>query len=191
MSVEFIPTTHQYLVNGVITPSVSQLLRDTLFADKYSDVPEFVLKKAAAFGTAVHHAIEHDDDSLLDDTQKRVFADYKHLIDKHGITPTKHEQIVYTGDYAGTFDMLAQIDGEEVLVDIKTTYNLDIDYLSWQLSLYAYAYGHQGKLYAIWLPKRKKGKVVEIPRVEEFEIIELLEAYNALQKVTDEQDIQW
>lgn len=191
MSVEFIKDTHQYIVNGVITPSVSEVLRETIFYDKYSDVPEAVLQKAAAFGTAVHHAVEHDDDTLLDDTQRRVFADYKRLIKEHGITPIKHEQIVYTDDYAGTFDMLADIDGKQVLVDIKTTYNLDLEYLSWQLSLYAYAYGHDGDLYAIWLPKRKKGKVVKVDRKDESEILEMLEVYHALQKDRDDDQAEW
>lgn len=191
MSVEFIKDTHQYIVDGIITPSVSEILKETIFFDKYSDVPEAVLQKAAAFGTSIHHAIEHNDDTLLDDTQKRVFADYKRLITEHDITPIKHEQIIYTADYAGTFDMIATIDRKQALVDIKTTYNLDVEYLSWQLSMYAYAYGHEGDLYAIWLPKRKKGKVVKIERKEEFEILEMLEVYHALQKDRDDDQTEW
>jgi len=191
VSVEFIKDTHQYIVDGIITPSVSEILKETIFFDKYKDVPDFVLEKAAEFGTAIHHAVEHDDDTLLDEIQLRVFADYKRLVSEHDIKPMTHEQIVYTADYAGTFDMLATIEGKQALVDVKTTYNLDIEYLSWQLSMYAYAYGHDGDLYAIWLPKRKKGKVVKIPRKEEFELLEMLEVYHALQKDRDDDQAEW
>lgn len=192
MSVEFIKDTHTYLVDGIVTPSVSTILRATIFADKYRDVPEHVLQNAAFFGTAIHHAVEHDSDMLLDDEQVKVFDRWKRLQKTHNIVPLKQEQVVHYGlDYAGTFDMIGSIDGNEALIDIKTTYNLDKEYLSWQLSMYAYAYGFDGDLYAVWLPKRKGAKLVKIERKEEHEIKELLEAYYVLQRHEDELDIQW
>lgn len=190
--VKFIKETHQYLVDGILVPSVSTILKETLFADKYKDVPEFVLQKAAAFGTAIHDAIEHDDSSSLDPDQMIVFDRWKNLQESKNIEPVKQEQIVHhEKEYAGTFDMIAKINGEECLVDIKTTYQLDKEYLSWQLSMYAYAYGHTGKLYAVWLPKRKDAQLVEIPAKPEEQIIELLEGYNALQELTDDIHSDW
>jgi hypothetical protein len=190
--VEFVKDTHQYLVNGVLVPSVSTILKETIFADKYKDVPDFVLRKAAEFGTAVHDAIEHGDDLLLDEVQQTVYDRWLALKEKHKIVSIKHEQIVnYEMEYAGTFDMIATINGEECLIDIKTTYNLDLEYLSWQLSMYALAYGFAGKLYAVWLPKRKAAQLVEIKYKEYYEIHELLEAYHALQKDRDDDQAEW
>lgn len=190
--VEFIKETHQYTVDGILVPSVSTILRETIFADKYKDVPEFVLKRAAEFGTAIHDAIENDDSLFLDEQQEQVFQEWKRLQQEENIEPIEQEQIVhYQTEYAGTFDMIANIKGEKCLVDIKTTYNLDIEYLSWQLSMYALAYGHKGKLYAVWLPKRKNAQLVEIPEKPYHDIQELLEVYHALQQDETEQDIQW
>lgn len=190
--VNFIKETHQYTVDGIIVPSVSTILKEVLFQDKYKEVPKFVLERAAAFGTAIHDAIENDDTLFLDETQIQVFQNWKTLQQEHKIEPVEQEQIVhFEKEYAGTFDMIANINGEKCLVDIKTTYNLDIEYLSWQLSMYALAYGHTGKLYAVWLPKRKDAELVEIPGKAYHEIQELLEAYNALHKNTDDIHPEW
>jgi hypothetical protein len=190
--VEFIKDTHTYLVDGVIVPSVSTILKEVVFSDKYKDVPDFVLKRAAEFGTAIHDAIEHNDSILLNDEQQVVYDRWLALKDTHNITPVKHEQIVhYEKEYAGTFDMIAMIDGEECLVDIKTTYNLDVEYLSWQLSMYALAYGFSGRLYAIWLPKKRPAQLIEIKYKEQYEIDELLEVYYALQENRTTDQEQW
>jgi hypothetical protein len=74
--------------------------------------------------------------------------------------------------------MEAIIDGDMSLVDIKTTYKLDREYLSWQLSFYELATGKQfEKLYCIWLPKRKGAELVEIERKSKEDIMKLLEVY--------------
>jgi len=190
--VKFIKETHQYTVDGILVPSVSTILRETIFTDKYKAVPDFILKRAAEFGTAVHDAIEHDDNLLLTEEQDRVYQEWKRLQKEEDIVPLEQEQIVhFEKEYAGTFDMIANIKGEKCLVDIKTTYNLDLEYLSWQLSMYALAYGHEGKLYAVWLPKKGNGQLVEIEPTPNEQIYELLEAYHALHKDETEQDIQW
>lgn len=190
--VKFIKDTHQYTVDGILVPSVSTILRETIFKDKYKNVPEFVLKRAAEFGTAIHDAIEHDDKLFLDEQQERVYDEWKRLQEEENIQPEEQEQIVhYQTEYAGTFDMIANIKGEKCLVDIKTTYSLDLEYLSWQLTMYAIAYGHEGKLYAVWLPKKGKAKLVEVPAKPFHEIHELLEVYHALQQDKNEHDIQW
>ena len=56
MEVEFIEQTHQYLVGGVLVPSVSEILR-FIFPKKYKDVPARVLEEKALFGTHIHEAI--------------------------------------------------------------------------------------------------------------------------------------
>lgn len=190
--VEFLKDTHTYLVDGIIVPSVSTILSQTIFADKYKDVPDFVLKKAAEFGTAIHNAIEHESDDDLTDEQQVVYKRWLKLKAKHNIKAVEQEQIIHLGhQYAGTFDMMAEINGELCLVDIKTTYNLDKEYLSWQLSLYAYAKQFGGKLVAIWLPKRKGAELVEIEPKPHYEIDKLLEVYYALQENQDDLHTDW
>lgn len=177
------------MVNGVIVPSVSEILKEVIFYDKYSDVPEAILKAAATFGTHVHHAVEHDDASALTWDEGLVFDKWLTLKDTYNITPKIHECRVHFGsEYAGTFDMIADVDGEDVLIDIKTTSKLDLEYLSWQLSMYAFAYNFKGALGVAWIPKRNKPKYQEIERKEDYQIIELLEQYYALKR--DESFVQ-
>jgi hypothetical protein len=71
--------------------------------------------------------------------------------------------------------MSANVNGKYSLIDIKTTAELDLEYLSWQLSLYDYPNKKRhDKLIAFWLPKRDLGKLVEIKRKTDKEIEELL-----------------
>lgn len=180
--IEFIEETHTYLLNGVIIPSVSTILSATLFKDKYGNVPPHILKRAAEFGTGVHKAIETGDWLPLDDKQYEVYMRYLKLVKRANIKPLAHEKIVsYETLYCGTYDMEAIIDGDMSLVDIKTTYSLDREYLSWQLSMYELATGKQfDKLYAIWLPKRKGAELVEIERKLPQEIEWLLKKYKEI-----------
>ena len=55
-TLEFDDETHRYIVNGIITPSVSKLL--SLKFDDYPNVPKAVLQAAADRGTEMHKAIE-------------------------------------------------------------------------------------------------------------------------------------
>lgn len=185
--IEFIADTHTYLVNGVIVPSVSTILGSTLFANKYAGVPRKTLDDAANFGTNVHRAIEIDSSFGLNSEEMEAYDTYLELTFKENIKPIKQELIVHFGEqYAGMLDMTAIWNGVSSLGDVKTTYQLDTEYLSWQLSLYEKAYCDLfkkpkfEKLFCIWLPKKRKGKVVEIERKSDKEINELLDTYYKL-----------
>ena len=54
---EYIDETHTYIFDGVILPSITQILK-IKFGNKYKDVSDEVLKKASERGTKVHQAIE-------------------------------------------------------------------------------------------------------------------------------------
>ena len=55
--IEFIDEPHIYLVNGVITPSVSEILH-FIFPNKYKGVNRKILNKKAEYGTTIHESIE-------------------------------------------------------------------------------------------------------------------------------------
>lgn len=183
---KFNSETHQYYFE---IPSVSQILRATVFKDKYKNVPEHILQAAADFGTAIHDAIERDNDIFLDDIQKEKFKEYQEIKKEHNIKIVAQEQMVYfDGEvkYAGRYDMLAEINGELTLIDVKTTYALDKEYISYQLSFYAMALEKMGyppkKLAPIWLPKRKKGKLVYVERIPNERLLEVLREYETISK---------
>ena len=74
--------------------------------------------------------------------------------------------------------MIARIKNNLCLCDIKTTAELDEEYLSWQLSYYEMAVGKKfDKLYAIWLPKKDIGQVVEIKRKTKKEFMKKLKEF--------------
>lgn len=191
--IEYIEQEHLYLYEGVIIPSVTQIL-EFIFPHKYKDIPIEILQNKAEYGTKLHELIE-----ILDKEQKFVYEpinelkkvykfnyiieeslkQYLKLKQEHEIEITSQEQIVcYKGLFAGRYDKEGLVKGETALLDVKTTAELDIEYLSWQLSYYELASGKKyDKLYAIWLPKKQLGRLVEIPRKSEKELLDMLEKY--------------
>ena len=57
IDVEFIPDTHVYLANGILCPSVSELIRFK-FPEAYAGIPKKILKQKANYGTKVHDYVE-------------------------------------------------------------------------------------------------------------------------------------
>lgn len=189
----FIEDTHQYLLDGVLVPSVSEILH-FIFPDKYKGVSKETLNKKAKYGSTLHEYIEmfekgrYEDLPELDLYQKLSFKQYCKLVSKYDIKVLEQEKMVHFEDYyAGRFDMIANIKGKKCLCDIKTTATLDIEYLSWQLSLYEFAYGTRfKKLYAIYLPKKELGALVEIPRKQKRQITSMLRKFRKEQKKYEE-----
>lgn len=180
--IDFLEEPHIYLVNGVITPSVSEILH-FIFPDKYKGVDRKILNKKAQYGTTIHESIEMYEANIkamsiqeafdvtiqakeLSYIQEASLRQYLKLKGRYKIDVLEQEMMIqYKGKYAGRFDMIADISGAICLCDIKTTAELDEEYLSWQLSYYELAMGKTfDKLYAIWLPKKGIGVLKEIKR---------------------------
>lgn len=176
---EYIDEGHLYLYDGVIIPSVSQLI-EKIFPNKYKGVPENILNAKAKYGTEVHKLIEDLENGKEIETNNYLIEtsinQYIRLKYKNNIKVLEQEKIVcYKGLYAGRYDMVASIDGKKCLCDIKTTAQLDKEYLSWQLSLYELASGEKfDDLYAIWLPKKELAQLVKIKRKSKKELLELI-----------------
>ena len=185
--IEFIEQEHIYLYDGVIIPSVSEIL-GFIFPDKYKDVPKEILKDKADYGTLVHKLCEElDTGKTLEELKQEYKFNYiieatlkQHLKlrEKHNIVPISIEQrVCYKGLYGGTYDLEAYVDSELSLIDRKTTAELDKDYLSWQLSFYELAEGKKYKSYMQNGYLKNLGKLVEIPRKSEKELLRVLKEY--------------
>ena len=68
MSLRFDPDSHLYRVDGIIVPSVTQVLEDVGIVD-YSRLPGSTREMALRRGSAVHAACHYDDEGDLDETQ--------------------------------------------------------------------------------------------------------------------------
>ena len=140
---EYYDDTHTYLVDGVILPSITQLLKFK-FSNKYKDVSEVVLKRASEKGTKVHEAIEKlcktGEVEDLKEVKNFLFLQ-KHY--KFEVVDNEVPVILFKNDVpiaCGRLDLVLGINGELGLGDIKRTSTLDKDYLAYQLNLYRIAY---------------------------------------------------
>lgn len=184
--VEFNEQYHKYLVDGLkVIPSVSELVK---FAtnENYKGIPQFILEKAADFGSEIHSAIElyltkGEETIYFDDKLKNSYEEFMRLKDEFIGKTNIIEQIVsYKDRYAGRIDLLSGTN----LIDFKTNakYDEKLDtHLKWQLGYYKLALNQIGlnvdKCYCLYLPKTGKGKWVEIAPIEEYELLRNLNDY--------------
>lgn len=139
VTLEYDEDTHTYIADGIIVPSVTQLLK-IRFGRKYERVDRETLQKACNYGTNVHKAVENYCNTGADDGSREI-RNYRFLRAQYDIKPIKNEIpiIVFCDDIpivAGRLDMVAEIQGEVAVADVKTTSTLDKEYLGYQLNLY-------------------------------------------------------
>jgi len=118
--VEFNEEEHEYTLEGIHVPSVSELLKPVM-SDFECD------PKYAERGKTVHNLTELWDtglymSELADDELATYILAYEEFHDQHDIKVSQIEQMVFNKDlvYAGRLDRLWEIDGKMHLTDIKT-----------------------------------------------------------------------
>ena len=140
---EYFDDTHTYLVDGIIVPSITQILK-IKFKNKYSGVDQKVLNRASERGTEVHEAIEKlcktGEAEDLKEVKNFIFLQkqYKfNTIDNEVPIILVREE---TPVGAGRLDLVLEENNELGLGDIKRTSVLDKEYLAYQLNLYRIGY---------------------------------------------------
>ena len=127
--IEFKTETHEYFVDSIKKPCVSDILAGAGLID-LSFINKIKLQKASKFGKAIHLACQLWDLNKLDmssvsaplipylNNWKKFVKDYNILhFAKENI-----ERIIYSKiwDYAGTLDRVAFIDNKKIIIDIKS-----------------------------------------------------------------------
>ena len=139
---EYYEDEHLYLVDGVIKPSITQILK-AKFPNKYSGISEEVLTRAASEGTKVHEAIEQYCKGIESDLPEVAgFAMLQRLF-KFEVVENEVPVILYMdGEPAacGRLDLSLYWRDRYGGADIKRTSKLDKEYLAYQLNLYRIAY---------------------------------------------------
>ena len=184
---------HTYLMGDKFLLGVTSLMRKHGLSADYGDVDPEVLACAAARGTAVHKACEDYDNGetvvyadvyhngklvLSADELKANLAAYTNL----GLKTLASEFLISDNKLvASSIDKVLDCgeDGYVDLGDIKTTYQLHIGPLEWQLALYKYLLERQCKGVKVrkcWGIHIRKGRAVikEITPVSEDKVEELL-----------------
>lgn len=176
----FEPESHTYTTpEGKRLSGVTALLSRKIFTNKYAGISKEVLDKAAAKGHMVHEAIEALDTYQMDSELPQV-AWYKKIKDDYNLVVLENEYLV--SDNSNIASAIDIVFDDLSLADIKTTSKIDMEYLSWQLSVYAYLFELQNpglkanKLYVIWLPDPRYGSpcLKEIPRKTDEEVKNLI-----------------
>lgn len=157
--VEFNDELHTYMLGGKVLRGITGMIREQLFPDEYKDIPKYILDHAADRGTKVHNLCETFDANERQGVftpPSQVVTAYKLL--RKDFTPVANEYTVTDGtDFASNIDCVwTDKDGGIVLADIKTPKQLNIDYVSWQLSIYKWMFELQNfpdlrvsRLYAV------------------------------------------
>jgi hypothetical protein len=168
--VEFIDDIHQYLVDGCIVDSVTQIL-GVKYKNDYASVPPAVLNNAAQRGTAVHKAIENFNVSGYDDGSEAV-RNFKFLQKQYGFEVLDSELpiVIFKDDMpiaCGRLDMTMLIDGQTGIADIKTVSALNKEKIAYQLNLYRIglmqSYGVDAKFLKIIHLRDGIRKVIDSP----------------------------
>lgn len=141
-TLEFDDETHRYIVNGIITPSVSKLL--SLKFDDYPNVPKAVLQAAADRGTEMHKAIE-EYEKFGRGSDLQEFRNYLFLKNHFKIKNIANElPVAYFEDglpvFAGTIDQVCEIDGVPAINDFKRVSAPNKEKIAYQVNLYRLAY---------------------------------------------------
>lgn len=181
-SVFFDESTHTYINDTFdVLTGVTSILKRHLFADMYKGIDDEVLRKAAERGTAIHKEIEQYDKEGVQGEMSNELFNYARLCFDNDLKHEASEYLISDGEHvASQIDkVFRESDNEFSLADIKTTYTLNLDYVRWQLSIYAYLFERQNPgarvthLYAIWL-RGDKSKCEEVSRVPDDVVAELL-----------------
>lgn len=164
ISIERIEPGHLYKVNGIIRPSVTQVMRDVRIID-YDVVPTEVGEIAMERGTIVHQACELFDREELDedsiDPVVRPYIDaYMEWKGKTGFTCSFIEHMFYHElGYCGTMDRTGDFpDNTKAVLDLKTGEALVKRPVGVQLAAYAAKLGAPLTYRRIALRLSRKGK---------------------------------
>ena len=171
-TLEYDDDSHTYLVDGVIVPSVTQVLK-VKFGGIYESVAPEVLKRAGERGTAIHKSIEDYCTRGIDLGTKEV-RHFRFLKTHYDLKPILNEiPIIVCRDgvpvTAGRLDMVVDVGEDRAIADIKTTSTLNKEYLAYQLNIYRLGVlqcypelGDISKLYGIHIRDNTR-KLVPIP----------------------------
>lgn len=144
----FAEETHQYRLDGIVIPSVTQIM-EPLSRAKYKTIDESILRVAAKRGSDVHEAIEFYARYGIMECQQEAepyVKAYMKWAQEYAPQTIQTEQATWHKQlmYAGTVDTVSLVQGKKTLIDYKTTAELNDMLTSVQLEAYAQALSSHG-----------------------------------------------
>lgn len=182
--VDFDEMEHKYTYKGKEMSGITSLLHRTVFRDMYKDVPEFVLNRAADRGSNIHYEVSLYLNTGIEPASPEGVNFVEKIMPQIGDIVASEYLVTDFKDYASAVDVVCsgKSDLEFELYDIKSTKSgLKKDYVSWQLSCYAFMFELMNpglsvsRLAGIWLTG-DKAEVIDVERIPNETIVKLFEA---------------
>ena len=182
---EFNEEKHEYTLDGKKLISVTQLMQKHGLAPSYAGVATEVLNAKAERGSLIHKEIEDFiKNKEIGFTEEMM--EFKNYAEGRKLKQLTSEQKVHNDIVAGTIDLIFRDGRTPIIADIKTTYKLHLEAVSWQLSIYLWLYLDYDNRYATddWdgfkaqafhFNKDGELNVVDIPLKPYWEIGKLME----------------
>jgi hypothetical protein len=179
---------HKYYVNGVETPSITEIASPISF-ERLEALQKSMLERARQRGTRCHELAEEY--LLLGELDtEEIEADYFPYIQQFVLwVKTYRPKVIFTEkrlfgkDFCGTLDLICEIDGKVINVDYKFTSAIDKKSLSVQLE----GYDRLAKINGItvdecWFLHIKKDGYVFKPIIKDSEWFDILLKHNKKMK---------
>ena len=182
--VVFEPIEHTYTLKGEQLSGVTRMIDELICGGKYANIPKDRLKAAASRGTDVHDEISlYENSNGVIEPSSIEGKNYVEKV-KPSLNIISSEYLVSDNkNFASCIDLVGEKDGGVILYDIKTNKEgVNKEYVTWQLSCYAYLFELQNKkikvdgLAYIWL-RDDNVEVGDVQRVDTEHIINLMNAY--------------
>lgn len=157
---------HEYTLNGKVLISVTQLLKKHGLAPDFSAVNEDVLNRKSEYGVLVHREIENyiKTGEIGFTTELDDFVTIAEDLELD-LSMAQSEVMLHNDIVAGTTDLVFG----NTLADYKTSSKLDINYVRWQLSVYAKLHGGIEKICVFHLTDKSKFQELDFIPDEEIE----------------------
>ena len=143
--VTYDPITHTYTnAEGLELSGITGIIKQFICPNIYADVPAEVLEKARERGTKIHALLElYANGTFADVTEedKEVIENFNAMtLALEDYTCLASEYVVSNNELtASPIDLLAlDYEGDLVIIDLKTTSALNVDFVTWQLNFYRY-----------------------------------------------------
>lgn len=183
--VRFDAAAHTYTLGDRSLSGVTSLMKRHGLSPDYSDVPAAVLKRAADRGSAIHGVVQDCingmyEPEIASPAEKEVADMWEAFRHGNGLRPVEAEYLVSDNEtVASKIDIVLD---DCSLADLKTTSELHVGALSWQLSIYACLFEMQNPglkvpaLYGVHYDVRKKVFSLHgVARHPDAEVARLLE----------------
>ncbi|MBR1525055.1 MAG: hypothetical protein IJ640_00145 [Prevotella sp.] len=183
-AVHFDEVKHTYSLDGKILSGITSIIHKYILPNMYSGISQAVLNKAAERGTRIHNLVQLWTMGILSEEDTAELQPFMDAYAAAGLDGCESEYLVSDNEsVASSIDLVClDREGNIILCDIKTTSVLNIEYLQWQLSIYAYLFEKQNetlKVSALKAIHFRDGKcaIVDIERIADEHVAALITAF--------------